>query len=254
MNRQRILLTMLAGVLIASLVYAFLAMPRQEPAPPRAAAPAAKGSAAGKAKPAVRLHLELLASEPEPFPGTGRDIFRFRRASPVPVAAAVIPAQTEVAPPPPPPPPPTAEELLRQALAGYKVLGFLEKSGVRSVFLTNGPEVVVVRPGQSFGPGNRFVATAITATELVVASADRSATVRVSLGEAGNREPAIIAPVSVPRPGIDVEPLRPSPARGLGRRVPPPPGGEVTEGPQADEAGAVEGDAVMELPNGEGQP
>jgi hypothetical protein len=253
MNRQRILLTILVGVLIASLAYAILAMPRQEQAPPRAAAPVAKGGAAGKAKPAVRLHLELLASESEPFPGTGRDIFRLRRAVPPPVTAPVALARPEAPPPPPPPSPPTAEELLRQALAGYKVLGFLEKGGVRSVFLANGPDVVVVRAGQPFGAGNRFVAAEVTATELVVASADRTATVRVSLGDVGSREPAIIAPVSVPRPGIDAEPSRAFPTRRDGRRVSPRPGVDMTGEPQVDDAGATESDAAMELPNGEGQ-
>jgi hypothetical protein len=252
MNRQRILLTILVGALIASLAYAFLAMPRQESAPPRAAVPPVKGGAAGKGKPAVRLHLELLASEPEPFPATSRDIFRFRKALPPPDAAPVTVAMVKVVEPPPPPPP-TAEELLRQALAGYKVLGFLDKGGVRSVFLANGPEVVVVRPGQAFGVGNRFVATEISATELVVSSADRTVTVRISLGDTGSREPATIAPVSVPRPGVDVEPTRSLPVRGAGRRVPPRPGVDMTEEPQADDAGAVEGDAGMELPHGEGQ-
>jgi len=251
MNRQRILLTILVGALIASLAYAFLAMPRQESAPPRTAVPPAKGGAAGKGKPAVRLHLELLASEPEPFPATSRDIFRFRKALPPPDPPPVNIAMVKVVEPPPPPP--TAEELLRQALAGYKVLGFLDKSGVRSVFLANGPEVVVVRPGQAFGAGNRFVATEISATELVVSSADRTVTVRISLGDAGNREPATIAPVSVPRPGVDIEPTRSVPVRGAGRRVPPRPGVDMTEEPQADDAGAVEGDAGMELPHGEGQ-
>ncbi|NJC88754.1 MAG: hypothetical protein FIB02_09575, partial [Desulfuromonas sp.] len=91
MNRKRLLLAALVGLLLLSLAYAFWAMPRQEKAPPRAEAsrPAAKKPAAGKKEPplADRLHLGLLAQLPQPFPGAGRDIFRFRGGG-APVAEA----------------------------------------------------------------------------------------------------------------------------------------------------------------------
>ena len=92
MNRQRQLLAALVAVLAASLLYAFWTMPRQEKAPPRTAPPkpaAAKAAKSAKPVPAGkgagqvssdRLLLELLDREPQPFPGAGRDIFRFAAA------------------------------------------------------------------------------------------------------------------------------------------------------------------------------
>ncbi|TLM66056.1 MAG: hypothetical protein FDZ69_07715 [Deltaproteobacteria bacterium] len=81
MNRKRLILAALVGLLILSLIYAFWTAPRQEKAPPRVESqrPAAKKPAAGKkALPAAeRLHLGLLSQAPQPFPGASRDIFRF---------------------------------------------------------------------------------------------------------------------------------------------------------------------------------
>ena len=52
MNRQRLLLAILAVVLVLSLIYAFWATPRQEQAPARSAVPSAK-PAAREARPAA---------------------------------------------------------------------------------------------------------------------------------------------------------------------------------------------------------
>jgi hypothetical protein len=127
MNRKRLLLAVLIGLLVLSLAYAFWAMPRQEKAPPRvegarsvASRSAAPKPAAGKTAPppADRLHLGLLAQEPQPFSDAARDIFRFRGA-PAPTVAATAEAsppeaEEEAPPPPPPPPPPMPEEILRE--------------------------------------------------------------------------------------------------------------------------------------------
>lgn len=259
MNRQRLLLTGLAGALVLSIVYAYWAMPRQEAAPPRSAGPAAKGAAAPK-KPAVsktqpasgRLHLELLNVAPQPLPVTGRDIFRFRGGWAPVAAVPELVAPPTVAPPPPPPPPPTPEQLLRQALAGYKVLGYLDKGGARSVFLADDREVYVVKAGKSFGTGNRFIVTEIAATELVIATADRTVTVRLPLGESGTREPAVMSPVSVPR--AEVEPL--SAGNRAGRRLMNPfatDGGAVptTDVPQREEGLPGDAPVGMEAPGDE---
>jgi len=260
MNRQRLLLTGLAGALVLSIVYAYWAMPRQETAPPRSAGPVAKAGTAAK-KPAVsetqaasgRLHLELLNTEPQPLPATGRDIFRFRGGWAPVAAVPELVAPPEVAPPPPPPPPPpTPEQLLRQTLTGYKVLGYLDKGGARSVFLADDRDVYVVKAGKSFGTGNRFIVTEIAATELVITTADRSVTARLPLGESGTREPAVMSPVSVPR--AEIEPV-PSGNR-AGRRFVRPSGGDEGAAPTPDVPQREEGlpgDAPvgMEAPGGE---
>lgn len=202
MNRQRILLAALAGIFLLSLAYAFWAMPRQEKAPPREAAkPATKRSVAvkkeqkgAKGKPAdERLHLDLLDTAAEEFPGAGRDIFRFHGGwSPaVEVPVAVAPPVQEVAPPPPPPPPPTAEQLLREKVNRFTFLGYLEKGGVRTVFLSGDGEIYLVKAGDHFGKGKELVAKEIGDKELVVGAAGVAEVVRVQLVENEKLTPTI---------------------------------------------------------------
>ena len=196
MSRQRLLLAALGGLLVLSIAYAFWAMPRQEQAPPRAAAPspAVKVKADGKAGQAAtdRLHLGLLAQAPQPFPGAGRDIFRFRGGWALPVETPVtIAPEVEVAPPPPPPPP-TPGELLTTKVAGFKFLGFLDKGGVKTVFLSSAGDLFLVKAGESFGKGRELLAQEITSTELVVRSAEGPETVRVGLVENEALRPTMI--------------------------------------------------------------
>jgi hypothetical protein len=246
MNRQRLLLAGLALVLVASLLYAFWAMPRQETAPPRAssAKPAAKAAAAPPAvagkgerlpKPATdRLQLELLNREPWEFPGADRDIFRFRGGWAPPVVVASEPVEDEP-PPPPPPPPPTPEEILHQKVAGLTFLGFLEKAGVRTVFLAVDGEVVLVKAGDRFGKDKLLVAREITAKQLVVGWLQGAETVRIQLLE--KLSPATItaggekagSAGSAPAPGLRPVGTPFSPRRVLvPQRVPmPPPAGGV---------------------------
>jgi hypothetical protein len=288
MNRKRLVLAALLALLVLSIAYAFWAMPRQEQAPPRPAAPrspakakppgkvsqpAAKATPLGKAsQPAAnRLHLGLLAQTPQPFPGSGRDIFRFHGGG-APEALVDVAPPVEEAPPPPPSPPPTPEELLRQALSSYRVLGFLEKGGVRSLFVSDGKDVLVIKSGERFGSRGNFIASEITATELVVAQkSDRSVTVRLPL-DVSSQEPAIMAPTSVPRPEVEAAPTPPSSPIGRRSRVRPGYGGEAAvpeeapqpegvpqseEAPQTQEApqpnkGAPDADAaVKEIPSGD---
>lgn len=200
MNRKRMLLAVLAGLLALSVTYAFWAMPRQEKAPPRAAAPrpAAQG-ATGKSGPAAadRLNLGLLAQLPQPFPGAGRDIFRFRGASAPPVAVVpVIPVPApvpELLPPPPPPPPPTPEQILREKIAGFTFLGFLDRGGVKTVFLSGAGELYLVKAGDMFGRDKSLVAREITGQELVVGSIHDAATVRVKLVEKEALMPTVLS-------------------------------------------------------------
>ena len=253
MNRKRLVLAALLGLLVLSIAYAFWAMPRQEQAPPRVAAPrpAVKANPPGKAsQPAAnRLHLGLLAQSPQPFPGSGRDLFRFHgdwNSAPLVDVAPLV----EEAPPPPPSPPPTPEELLRRALSSYKVLGFLEKGGVRSLFVTDGKDVFVIKSGERFGSRGNFIAREITATELVVAQkSDPSVTVRLPL-EVTSQEPAVISPVSVPRAEVEAEPPPSPPPSQLGRRARVRPGA-ATEEPQQEEAAPVPGATEQVLPSGE---
>jgi len=254
MNRQRQLLAVLVAVLAASLLYAFLSMPRQEKAPPRTASPqpsavktvkSAKTVPPGKsAKPVKvsgdRLLLELLDREPMKFPGAGRDIFRMAGG---PVVAEVEPEEIVPPPPPPPKPPPTPEELLRGAVTEVTFLGFLEKRGVRTVFLSSGEDVYLVKSGERFGKNKELIAREITAKQLVVGWVDGPETVTVQLLENEKLQPATIGGASpgtgsaassfgAPNPfGI----TSPRPAGAVPRRLLVPQRSSVEKPPQAVE-------------------
>jgi hypothetical protein len=68
-------------------------------------------------------------------------------------------------------------------VAGFKFLGFLDKGGVKTVFLSSAGELFLVKAGESFGKGRDLLAQEITAAELVVRSAEGPETVRVRLVE-----------------------------------------------------------------------
>lgn len=197
MNRKRLLLAALAGLLVLSLTYAFWAMPRQEKAPPRVetSRPAAKQPVAGKKEPptADRLHLGLLAQEPQPFSGAERDIFRFHGgwAPTTQEVEALMPTTVAAPPPPPPPPPPpTPEQILRGVVTQVTFLGFLDKRGVRTVFLSSGGEVFLVKAGEAFGKDKTLLAREISGRELVIGWVQGPETVRVQLIENEALKPA----------------------------------------------------------------
>lgn len=197
MSRKRLLLAVLTGLLALSLVYAFWAMPRQEKAPPRTEAPrstAKKPVTGQQPPPGDRLHLGLLAQEPQPFPGAERDIFRFHggRAPAFQEAEAFVPPVV-AAPPPPPPPPPTPEEMLRGAVTQVTFLGFLDKGGVRTVFLSSGGELFLVKAGEAFGRDKSLLAREISGKELVIGWVNGPETVRVQLIENEALKPATMS-------------------------------------------------------------
>lgn len=272
MNRKRLLLAALGGLLLLSIAYAFWAMPRQEQAPPRPEAPrpAARAKVPGKTGQvaADRLHLGLLAQAPQPFPGAGRDIFRFSggRAAPAvegPVAAA--PPEEEVSPPPPPP---TPEQILRQKVAGFTFLGFLDKGGVKTVFLSGSGELFLVKAGERFGKTRELLAQEITATELVVRAPAGPETVRVRLVENEALKPQVMGSggagaASAPGDGAtelrQEETAAPAQRSFRRRRTPPPPEPEEAAAAEVQQDVQPPADGVKQeeppnqgLPGGEG--
>lgn len=275
MNRQRLVLAGLAAVLALSLVYAFWAMPRQEQAPPRAAAkPAASQPRAGKPAPADkpakqgkpasdRLLLDLLNREAREFPGAGRDIFRFGGRAPV-VVVDVEPAEAEP-PPAPPKPPPTPEEILQGSLKDIIFLGFLDKAGRRTVFLTSGEDVYLVKAGERFGKNKELIAREITAKQLVVGWVDGPETVKVQLLENEKLQPSTISSSSPgPTPvGAGFAGARPRAANVAPRRLllpqrapstPPPAEEPPPEEPAAEAVGQPTENISQEEPLNQGLP
>ncbi len=238
MNRKRLILAALLGILALCLLYAFYATPRQQKAPPRAVVKAASKVKVTKQPVAEsgegRVHLDLLNSEPEPFPGAERDIFRFkqRRLPPPPVTIApppVLPEPELVAPVVLLPPTPI--EVMQRALGQFTFLGFLEKSGEKTVFLSSGGELYIVKRGESFGAENEFEVAEIDGNLLKVRQAGQDALVEIPLIEQQKLSATISAPVQSQAKPVQsqVSPATPNtrrprtfvPTRRMIRPVPP---------------------------------
>lgn len=171
MNRQKLLLFLLLVVLAASVAYSFLRSPKQQEVavlknrPGAVATVIRKGGADVKAAPDdSRLRLEALDRALPGFSGFKRNIFSplFRDESesalklpPPPPPPVKLPPPPPPMPAPvqaPPPPPPTREQLEEAQLNKIVFLGFLQKDGEKTVFLSKNNEIILAKKGSKVGP------------------------------------------------------------------------------------------------------
>jgi len=185
MNRQKRLLIILLGILLLAGGYAYLNMPRQERVSrretPRPTATAVRASGETSGELAVRL--DLLEPKKGESPGYKRDIFNF----PAP-------------PPPPPPPPPKPEPEpepepvvevvepvvpveVQKELARFTFLGFLEKKGEKTIFLSFGDEIFLVKKDDVFGEEIVFRVISLTPEELTIRQEDDPRSIIIPLVE-----------------------------------------------------------------------
>lgn len=176
---------------IASLIYAYLQMPRQERVSTgddkitqrpqtkkqqRGQKSAKSGSEGGY----PRLRSDLLERKSQPYPGVRRDLFSaafvlsqregeteiFLEAPPEVITPPVVVA------PPPAPPPPSAQEIAQQELGRYKFVGFFKKGEKRTIFLSTNGEVFLVRKGEYLGRDRKYYVVNITDTTLELHKVD----------------------------------------------------------------------------------
>lgn len=183
MNRQKVLLTILAGMLVLALAYAFRATPRQTKisaavARTPAAAVPAKGAHGSATADELRVRLELLTRQDGTSPDFKRNIFHFRQPEPKPLP---------ISPPTPPPAmdtaPTLATEEVQRELARFTFLGFLLKEGVRTIFLSANEEIFVVKKGDRFGNNRRFLVAELTPEKLTIRQDDDPRPIIVPLVE-----------------------------------------------------------------------
>lgn len=177
------LLIFLIPAFIASLIYAYLQMPRQErvtTADDKAMQrPQAKKQQQGQKTAATgsegfpRLRSDLLERKSQPYPGVHRNLFSAAFTSGPGEDVEVLPEEIPevIAPPvviavPPPPPPPTPQEIVRQELALYKFVGFFKKGDKTTIFLTTNGEVFLVRKGDYLGRDRKYYVVNITDTNM----------------------------------------------------------------------------------------
>ena len=210
MNRKRVILGALLGVLAICVVYAYLATPRLEKAPPRAADQ--RKQPANEKSPEVdekesrgRIDFAYLTLEPQEFTGAQRDIFRFGRR-PLVKTAPPPPIVQKEAPKPAIMPKVVPVEVVRKSLSQFTFLGFLEKAGEKTVFLSSGGNLFLAKQGEHFGAGQEFLVEQIDDKLLKVRHAGREGLIEVPLIEKQKLNAAVSAPVSVSRGGAPARP------------------------------------------------
>lgn len=151
MDRRRLALIILLALFAGAVAYAVLRQPPRKTVAKlkyttgmRADAPRAGG------RDDLKLRLDLLDREMPRFAGFKRNIFRPIFAGeirqPIMPVKPVLPVPPPL-PPPPPPVPPTPAQMAAEEMARFKFIGFLKKENFKTVFLTRGNEIFLVRKG-----------------------------------------------------------------------------------------------------------
>jgi len=170
--RSKRLLAFLIPAFIASLIYGYLQMPKQErvkTGDDRAIQkPQTKKGQPGQ-KPAAlgfpRLRIDLLERKSQPYPGVRRDLFS------AVFAFSQSEEEIEVLPEEPPEvitPPPSPQEIARQELTRYKFVGFFKKGEKKTIFLSTAGEILLVRKGDYLGRDRKYYVVNITDTTLTL--------------------------------------------------------------------------------------
>ena len=196
MNRQRLILAVFLGLFFCSLLYSYVRMPRQKTVDKLKyvtgmTAPIATAAAAKDADNA-RLRLDLLDARPGRSSTGGKNIFYGIFAEPAKKAVLPLP----LPPPPPPvlkpqlsvplevkPPVPAVAEptVLQREMATFTFLGFLLKENRKTIFLSNGKEIFLVKKGDKIA--GKYAVTALTDEALTIASVQDGGEILIPLIE-----------------------------------------------------------------------
>ena len=193
MNRQRLILFILVILFGVAAIWSYTSMPRLKTVSTPTVKPPQKAGravvvAADKAPRIVddgtKLHMELLDSETDVFKGYRRNIFR-----PVFVDELKISKQKamELKPPPlkiatiQPQAQPTIVQPEAAPLARFIFLGFLKKGAVRTIFLSNDNNVLLVKKGDKIA--GRYQATEISDQALTLTVTDTGDQIVIPLVE-----------------------------------------------------------------------
>lgn len=194
MSRQRLILTLLLGLLLLALGYSYWATPRQQKVVPKGAPAASQGrdgtGSVAAAVPRGTLRLDLLQREGEDSPGFKRDLFSLTRPAPPAPPKPVAPPQPVR--PPQPLPPIVGQEpgSMARVLGQFTFLGFLQKDGQKTLFLGNQGEIFVAKKGDAFGKHKEFVITEISNESLTIRQGSGPGVITVSLIEQRPLTPA----------------------------------------------------------------
>jgi len=204
MNRKRMILAALLGVLALCMLYAYLATPRLEKAPPRSASKRTRSAVAkspDKLQSKVsqdRIDFSFLEAEEQEFQGATRDVFRFVQRRPEPPAVVVEEPEVQAPPPVVIEEPMVPIEVVQQALAQFTFLGFLDKGGEKTVFLSSEGSLFLAKRGEQFGLDLEFTVEDISGDLLLVRPAGRDFLIDIPLIEQQKLQASVSAPAHLP--------------------------------------------------------
>jgi hypothetical protein len=195
MNRQRLILAALLALFSASLIYSYWRMPRQKTVDKLKYQPGMTAtrpdSKPGKVNDTERVRLDLLDRAPGFASTGGKNIFLNLfpdelKKVPVPLPPPPPPPEKKPAPPPSVPvqaPAPAVVEQtpLQRDLANFTFLGFMKKDSRKTIFLTNGKEIFVVKKGDKIS--NKYDVTSVTDESLTITSLQDSGEIIIPLIE-----------------------------------------------------------------------
>ena len=188
MNRQRAILAALLIILACSIVYSILQMPKMERIEKLTYQPGmtvkSVKSARSRDADVARVRLDLLERGGGTLPGGGRNIFR--------ALYDISTKKTLIPLPPPPPPPPPVKILvpppqvieptpLQREMATFTFLGFLKKDNKKTVFLSTGNEIFVVKKGDKIL--GKYDVSSVTEEALTIKSIQSGGEVVIPLVE-----------------------------------------------------------------------
>lgn len=194
MNRQRLVMTVFLALFFCSLLYSYIRMPRQKTVEklkfvPGMSAPVA-APLPGQDADAVRLRLDLLDARPGRSSSGGKNIFFGVNAEP---KKPVVPLPLPPPPPPVPKPPvlpaidkpsaPAVAEptVLQREMATFTFLGFLKKENRKTIFLSNGKEIFLVKKGDKIA--GKYDVTSLTDEALTISSLQDGGEILIPLVE-----------------------------------------------------------------------
>lgn len=196
MNRKRVLLIVLLALLVLCIGYAYLTMPRLEKAPPRVASergkPVTSRTVSRSADAESRIH--LARAEPLKFNGAERDIFRFKQRYQPTVSANPHQASAPVVAPADSVPEVVSFATVQAELSRFTFIGFMDKAGVKSVFLTSGGTLFIAKRGEAFGVDQEFLVAAIDGNLLKVKRSGLDSLVEIPLIEKQKLAASVSAP------------------------------------------------------------
>ena len=254
MNRKHMILAALLGLLALCMLYAYLATPRLEKAPPRSASKRTR-SAVAKAPDKLqskvsqdRIDFTFLNAEEQEFPGAKRDVFRFVQERPQ--ATAVVIEEPEVQAPPPVviEEPMVPIEVVQQSLAQFTFLGFLDKGGEKTVFLSSDGSLFLAKRGEQFGLDLEFTVEDISGDLLLVRPEGRDFLIDIPLIEQQKLRASVSSPAHLPPADKVSQPKSRvfNPKRRMLR--PAAPQGSEADFPGTIEENNPEGESEVDLP------